>query len=155
MRGTRIWPARPLRKKKNTRSCCWQLNLCPCLLYTRHLRYMRLLNLACGGLSRSRVRMRHCSLVRTAVWRIRGTRICSYALQLMCPYCCLEDTRYSNLARSSSASFHTPACTRLSEAEVSNFMGKVLLEISYARRGCVSVARIYGEVRQEIACAYT
>ena len=83
------------------------LNLCPCLLYTRLLRYTRLLNLARGGLSRSRARVGHCSLVRTAVWRTRGTQIGSYALLLMGPCCCLEDTRHSTLACSSSASFHT------------------------------------------------
>ena len=43
----------------------------------------------------------------------------SFASLLMCLYCSLEDTRYSDLARSSSASFHTPTCTRLSVAELS------------------------------------
>ena len=62
----------PLVLYKNfTRRCC-------CLLYTRHLRFTRLFNLARGGLSMSRV---------------------SYASLLICPYCCLEDTRYTSLFR--------------------------------------------------------
>ena len=72
LRGYEGLESDPLVLYKNiTRRCC-------CLLCTRHLWYTRLLNLARGGLSMSRV---------------------SYASLLICPYCCLEVTRYSNLFR--------------------------------------------------------
>ena len=38
---------------------------------------------------------------------------------VICACGCLEDTRDSNLARSSSTKFHPPVCTRVADAEVS------------------------------------
>ena len=90
LRGYEGLESSPLVLYRNiTRRCC-------CLLYTRHLRYTRLLNLARGGLSMSRV---------------------SYASMLICPYCCLEDTRYSNLFRTRHCS---RVCTALEDTGYSN-----------------------------------
>ena len=61
--------------------------------------------------------------------------------EVICPCGCLEDTRYSDLARSPSTNFHAPVCTRGPDTEVSGTGGHVASWIVFCA-GDSSVAAV-------------